>query len=134
MPDIAALDRLKSQLLTSGLQERNNALFQVINQLIDFLRQSINATSISISSLSPPPSPPSGGTIITNGSLIPLDYVEQGEDGFPGFPGPPGPPGLQGPIGPQGFDADCDCCDAMPFVGNSIYDGVALFGNYTQMM
>lgn len=32
------LDRLKSQLMTSGLQQKDNSLFQVINQLIDFLR------------------------------------------------------------------------------------------------
>ena len=33
------LDRLKSQLLTSGLQIKDNPLFQVINQLIDSTRQ-----------------------------------------------------------------------------------------------
>lgn len=32
------LDRLKSSLLTSGLQQKDNALYQVINQLIDFMR------------------------------------------------------------------------------------------------
>ena len=45
------LDRLKSQLMTSGLQQKDNALFQVINQLIDFLRiisisASTNSTAI----------------------------------------------------------------------------------------
>lgn len=42
------LDRLKSTLMTSGLQQKDNALFQVINQLIDALRQfviSITGTS-----------------------------------------------------------------------------------------
>ncbi len=36
---IETLDRLKSQLLTSGIQDKNQALFQVINQLIDSVRQ-----------------------------------------------------------------------------------------------
>lgn len=43
------LDRLKSQLLTSGLQQENFALFQVINQLIDFLRGEVTATQSTIS-------------------------------------------------------------------------------------
>jgi len=33
------LDRLKSQLLTSGLQQTNNPLYQVINQLINSIKQ-----------------------------------------------------------------------------------------------
>lgn len=41
MPNIQTIDRLKSQLLTSGIQEKNQALFQVINQLIDFTRQTV---------------------------------------------------------------------------------------------
>jgi len=47
MPD--ALDRLKSQLLTSGLQQENFALFQVINQLIDYLRGNIDAVNQAVS-------------------------------------------------------------------------------------
>lgn len=64
-----ALDRLKSQLLTSGLQERNNALFQVINQLIDNLRQNIDTTQAQITAI------PAGATGAT------------GPRGFPGGPG-----------------------------------------------
>jgi hypothetical protein len=37
--NLQVIDRLKSQLLTSGTQEQNNALFQVINQLIETLRE-----------------------------------------------------------------------------------------------
>lgn len=44
-----SLDRLKSQLLTSGLQQENFALYQVINQLIDFLRNEMTATQATIS-------------------------------------------------------------------------------------
>lgn len=40
------LDRLKSALLTSGLSQRDNATFQVINQLIDFLRAVSNDLTI----------------------------------------------------------------------------------------
>lgn len=43
-----SLDRLKSQLLTSGLQQENTALFQIINQLIDYLRGNINATQAAL--------------------------------------------------------------------------------------
>lgn len=43
------LDRLKSQLLTSGLQQDNSALFQVINQLIDYLRQTVDSTNQALS-------------------------------------------------------------------------------------
>lgn len=39
-----AIDRLKAQLLVSGYQQKNNPLFQVINQLIDAVRQSIADT------------------------------------------------------------------------------------------
>ncbi|MET0787202.1 MAG: hypothetical protein ABWY25_10895 [Paenisporosarcina sp.] len=39
LPDLA---RLKSQLLTSGVQQSNNSLWQVINQLIDAL-QNVNS-------------------------------------------------------------------------------------------
>ena len=42
------LDRLKSQLLISGLQQENFALFQVINQLIDSLRQTVNAVNTAL--------------------------------------------------------------------------------------
>lgn len=52
--DNATIDRLKSQLLTSGLQDRNQALFQIINQLIDSQRNiitSINDTNAAIAAL-----------------------------------------------------------------------------------
>lgn len=133
MPDIIALDRLKSQLLTSGLQERNQALYQVINQLIDFLRQSINLTSAQITALTPSGGGSGGGTIITNANGIPLDGFD-GTDGEMGPPGQQGPRGFQGPIGPPGFDGESYESDSLPFVGNSLYDGVATLGTFQQMM
>lgn len=39
---IPQLDRLKTALATSGLSQRDNATFQVISQLIDYLRQTTN--------------------------------------------------------------------------------------------
>lgn len=36
-----AIDRLKSQLMTGGLNQKEPALFQVINQLIDATRQAL---------------------------------------------------------------------------------------------
>ncbi len=41
-----AIARLKSQLLTSGLSDRNSALFQIINTLIDAMGDSLNAANI----------------------------------------------------------------------------------------
>lgn len=38
----AQLDRLRSQLLTSGLQQRDNPLWQVIDTLIQAARQSLS--------------------------------------------------------------------------------------------
>lgn len=39
MAEFPKVDRLKSQLITSGLQGKDPALFQIINTLIDFVRQ-----------------------------------------------------------------------------------------------
>ena len=62
------LDRLKSQLMTSGLQQKDNSLFQVINQLIDALRQfEISITGITATSSS------SGGGLINSSYLTDSD-------------------------------------------------------------
>lgn len=70
MPNIASLDRLKSQLLTSGIQEKNQALYQIINQLIDFLRQSIDFADESI-------------IVLTSGvsGILPIGNGGTGSDG-----------------------------------------------------
>ena len=47
MPD-TDLSKLKSQLLTSGIQKDNNALHQVIWSLIDFVRRALLALTQSI--------------------------------------------------------------------------------------
>lgn len=43
--DNVTIDRLKSQLLTSGLSLKDQPLFQIINQLIDSQRQVINSVN-----------------------------------------------------------------------------------------
>lgn len=122
MAIIPQLDRLKAQLLTSGLSQRNNALFQVINQLIDALRQGINEVEAQVIAVSTPPSGSGGGTIIT--SAAPLGDISddnQETDWNWGPPGLKGDTGAQGPIGPMGMDGqDCEC-ESMPFVGTVLY-------------
>src|SRR3982751_1086448 len=53
-----SIDRLKSQLLTSNLQQKNQPLFQIINLLIDAVRQSL-ATGEALTSGST-----SGGSVL----------------------------------------------------------------------
>lgn len=62
------VDRLKAQLLGSGLQQQNFPLYQVINQLIDALRQTIAVTDavLGISS-------GGGGTGILNQSFVTVE-------------------------------------------------------------
>ncbi len=48
MADQDPIDRLLSQLMTSGLQIKDNPLFQVISQLIKYLRQLQTDTAASL--------------------------------------------------------------------------------------
>lgn len=122
------LDRLKSQLLSSGLQQENFALFQVINQLIDVLRDEIATTQAALGSgspvIPPPPIPLPLATFLTKniepglpnsrqviaGSGIQFNDSPGNRrvissaipfviDGFDGEEGPIGPRGLTGDIG-----------------------------------
>jgi hypothetical protein len=63
IPVVPNLDRLKSTLLTSGLQQTNNPLFQLISQLIDYLRKLQQVTDAAIAS--------SGGGGAVNGGFSP---------------------------------------------------------------
>lgn len=126
MIELKSLDRLKSQLLVSGLQQSNQPLYQVIFQLIDTVRQLTNEINGEISgggsgSLS-------GNSFVTTeneqvllpnsrqitaGSgigfnndgkrLIINAAVLSGNDGFDGEPGPIGPPGIKGEQGIPGL-------------------------------
>lgn len=88
-----SIDRLKSQLLISGLQQKDPVLFQVINQLIGVQNQILN----SLNSLAPG-SPGGSSTIIINNLGFP------GADGIDGIDGDsiPGVSGIDGAIGPSG--------------------------------
>lgn len=130
------LDRLKTQLMTAGIQQENMALFQVISQLIDYLRNiSVQTqTAISGGSGSPgltgasylttekePSLPNSKQEIAGSGiqfndvggrrtirTAIPIGLDSIGEDGTDGFPGIPGRNGIQGipGIGIDGLDGE----------------------------
>lgn len=127
------LDRLKSQLLTSGIQQENNALYQVVVQLIDYLRDNINTVDALVNG--PTGITPPGGGGILNASyltknleqpLLPnskqlvagsgIQFNDSGNrriistnlpvgmDGIDGEDGPPGPPGRIGVDGARGID------------------------------
>jgi hypothetical protein len=97
MPNIAGLDRLKSQLLTSGLSEKNQPLFQVINQLIDYLRSTIDLAATAAAASS------GGSSSVTNIiQQIMLDGDGGGGDEATPIPGAVGPSGVPGAAGVPG--------------------------------
>ncbi len=68
------LSRLQSQLLTSGIQQSNNALYQVITQLLFAVQQIQNASSSS--SVIPTPTEVDGyWTPLTDGDLDETDLI-----------------------------------------------------------
>jgi hypothetical protein len=128
------VDRLKAQLLTSGLSQQNQPLFQVINLLIDAVREAFNAGTVvtgggsgggsglvnaSYITQLPEGGLPNSRQLIAgsginivhtpNGrtvvhSAIPY-FADSGGEGEDGPPGPPGLPGAAGPVGPAGSNA-----------------------------
>jgi hypothetical protein len=69
LPD---LDRLKVTLLKSGLQQKDQPLYQVINTLIDFLRKSFGLLEADIAAISGsvvPITHPSWD-VLTDGDLV----------------------------------------------------------------
>lgn len=125
------IDRLKAQLLTSGIQQQNQPLFQVINQLIDAVRSAtVTATETAAGSgvsfgqsfitegneLGSLPNSrqlvagagielnpaPAGRMVISTAIPFGMDSGGEGEDGPPG---PPGRDGAIGPVGPAGSNA-----------------------------
>jgi hypothetical protein len=103
MPNISALDRLKSQLQTTGLQQSNIQLYQIISQLIDSLRQSVNLTTVGLASLNAAVSAaiPTPITQVVLGTPFSIDGI----DGLEGEIGPPGigTRGIDGLIGKNGI-------------------------------
>lgn len=110
-PLVPQLDRLKSQLLTSGLSAKDNPLYQVINQLIDALRQSLTITKELQDQLAelvpvgpvPPPVPP---TVLSSGGSSDNELIDTELFSIPGPPGPRGRDGLMGPMGLDGLDGE----------------------------
>ncbi len=93
-PVLPDLDRLKVTLLKSGIQQKDQPLYQVINQLIDFLRKSIGILQSDVAAVS-------GG----GGSTATTQIIQQllldgdsGGDGGDTIPGPQGEPGENGMV------------------------------------
>lgn len=115
------IDRLKAQLLTSNLSQRNHTLYQVINQLIDALREGLNEIENQVAAITPPASTPTSGTTILSGMPLGDTGDDNNDDWSWGPQGLRGLQGIQGPMGPAGLDGeDCDC-EAMPFIATTLY-------------
>lgn len=146
------IDRLKAQLLTSGVSQQNQALFQVINLLIDATRQALenaqtitNTTSgggglagqtfVTISN-DQATLPNSRRIVAGNGVSFNIDgqrliisvaipFGLDGEDGPEGPQGIPGIQGIPGPIGlqgPPGLDGEIIYEPVLP-VGTTVVTG-----------
>lgn len=122
--DSISLDRLKNQLLTSGLQQRDPPLYQVVNQLIDVTKKlqseitnniaTINNTINNITNNIVIDSHSKMGLLIDNTdnydqtgfqNLIPGPRGFNGTNGINGLPGLDGENGLDSFIpGPKGND------------------------------
>ena len=95
------LDRLQSQLLTSGLQVKDNPLYQVIDQLI----QAVAKANLDINKIL---SKPSTITVVQGTQGSPgFDGID-GLDGVDGEIGLQGLQGLFGPQGPSGIDGESE--------------------------
>lgn len=126
------IDRLKSQLLTSGLSQRDQPLFQIINLLIDAARQSFTEINQVTGGGGGGGGGALGATYLTTNvetGILPnsrqliagvgiqfndspggrrvisavLPLVLDGENGKDGEPGPPGINGIPGSAGAQGL-------------------------------
>lgn len=95
--------RLYSALLNTGLQSRDNALYQVIHDLIANLVLVSKQTSTVISG-------GSSTSIVNNNTTQFMDsgsnFGEPGEDGIPGVSGKQGIQGPQGIPGMDGVDGE----------------------------
>lgn len=102
------LDRLKNQLLTSGIQSKNAALYQVINHLIDSVKQlqaTVNTAVATINqTINNVVNNIEGSGNTSNPIGLALESLGGSGDGGDGLiiPGSTGPPGPTGPTGPAG--------------------------------
>ena len=138
MSSIDDINRLKGQLLTSGLSQKDSVLFQIINQLIGIVQKSLNQSSGGSSG-------GGGGSSVTNyitnpttflsssdGSndsdidiVIPGPKGDRGELGIPGIPGIDGIDGMDGVPGPQGIPGNNGTIgrDGLSIIGLDGIDG-----------
>lgn len=148
---VAGIDRLKGQLLTSGIQHQNQPLFQVINLLIDAMRQSLTdlasitsggsgggggglADGSYITAIPEPGLPnsrqlyPGFGIEIQNtpsGRMVVHSAIPLGGDGGgEGEDGPPGPPGRDGAAGTPGAQGTNAVSFMYAFDGEDGVDGL----------
>jgi len=129
------ISRLKAQLLTSGLSQKNQPLYQVINLLIDSLSD-LASTSATASGGGSSGGSITGATYLTSGvetaslpnsrqviagagiqfndspsgrrvisTAFPYFFGGDEGEGNDGPPGPQGPQGAPGPVGPTGANA-----------------------------
>lgn len=66
MASVNAIQRLKAQLLTSGLSQKDQTLFQIINQLIDSLGATATEVNVTAGSITPAGAP-KAATYLTSG-------------------------------------------------------------------
>jgi len=116
---VKRLGKLKSTLLTSGIQQTNQPLFQVINQLIQAIIDSSSDVLEITANISPTPGSGAQGAA---GPIGPPGFDGQdgidGYDGVIGSAGAQGIPGTRGPAGtviqgPAGADGE-DGLDGFP--------------------
>jgi hypothetical protein len=145
MPD---LDRLKSQLLTSGLQQKDFPLYQVIDQLIQAVRQTIDTIDDALGISGSTPGSAFGqsfATIANEKTTLPssrrlvagpgISFNDNfnnlvisgapipGSDGIEGEEGPMGMIGPQGPRGATGA-AGSGSGSSMPYWFNENEEGI----------
>jgi predicted acyltransferase len=73
------VDRLKSQLLLSGLSQKDQPLFQIINTLIDTIRGLESSVSSLSNTVNTPSSHPEW-SVLTNGDLVTPELIFAGGD------------------------------------------------------
>ena len=84
MANIPALDRLKSQLQMTGLQQKNFPLYQIISQLIDFLRQGIDTSAAGLANVSAAISAATPSSSSTTQIILGTPFSTDGIDGLDG--------------------------------------------------
>src|SRR4030095_4454678 len=126
---VQGVDRLQAQLLTSGLSQRNQPLYQVIHDLIRIIRTGFDDIEGQILNISGTSTPTTVNVVESGSAPDPccedeccesVPYVVQGPQGLTG---PMGPPGMDG----FSVDGDIDL-ENPPYsfqlgIGNSIIPG-----------